>query len=466
MRNHLEQIAHGMNLRRLKWIAIVAPVVFVAALELTVWWLHPELLSWPGRFVMGGMVVVALIFFYGAVFSVIRSMQERLERQNRELLALHRASLDIYGELSLDVILEKVVDQARALLGAHYGAISVVASDGSIRDFVTAGVTHEERERIGDPPVGKGLLAVPLREGKSLRLADLTCDPRAHGFPENHPPMRSLLAVPILCKGPFRGNLYVSEKENGEDFTVDDETTLGRFATQSAIAIDNAHLHNQLRTLVLAEERARLSREMHDGLAQLLAYVNTKAQAVREYLGRGRVEQATEQLDQLAAAAREVYGDVREGILALRSAANLDRPLVELLEDFARRWQEQTGLGVAASVDRAAEVDDLTQLQVLRVVQEAFTNVRKHSGADQVELVVSTADHAVRISVRDHGCGFRPEAPRRDDGRSHYGLEIMRERIESIGGSLHIDSEPGRGTLVALDVPARESSAEPVGGAR
>lgn len=445
----------GLNLRQLKWIAILAPIAFVAALEYAVWRLHPELQSWPGRFIMGALVVVALIFFYGAVFSLIRSMQERLERQNRELLALHRASLDIYGELSLDVILQKVVDQARQLLEARYGAISVVAADGSIRDFVTSGVSEEERRRIGEPPVGKGLLAVPLREGRSLRLDDLGSDPRAHGFPPHHPSMRSLLAVPILCKGPFRGNLYVAEKEDGEAFSPDDETTLGRFATQTAIAIDNAHLHTQLRTLVLAEERARLSREMHDGLAQLLAYVNTKAQAVREYLGRGRLEDAAAQLDQLATAAREVYGDVREGILALRSAAGLDRPLVEALEEFARRWQEQTGVEVTATVDRSATVDDLTQLQVLRVVQEAFTNVRKHSGARAVELGVAVADRSVRISVRDTGCGFEPGHTNGNEGRSRFGLEIMRERVESVGGNLRLESGHGRGTLVELEVPAR-----------
>lgn len=454
MTTHTREVGPGLSLRGLKWIAICAPIAFVAALEYTVWRLHPELLSWPGRFVMGALVVVAMVFFYGAVFSLIRSMQERLERQNRELLTLHRASLDIYGELSLAVILQKVVDQARQLLEARYGAISVVAADGSIRDFVTAGVGEEERRRIGDPPVGRGLLAVPLREERSLRLADLSADPRAAGFPPHHPTMRSLLAVPILCKGPFRGNLYVAEKESGQEFSADDETTLERFATQTAIAIDNAHLHAQLRSLVVAEERARLSREMHDGLAQLLAYVNTKAQAVREYLGRGRAEEAASQLDQLATAAREVYGDVREGILALRTAANLDRPLVETLEEFARRWQEQTGVEVTVRVDRTATVDDLTQLQVLRVVQEAFTNVRKHSGAAAVELGVAAPDGVVRISVRDTGCGFEPGHPNGNEGRSRFGLEIMKERVESVGGSLRLESGLGHGTLVELEVPA------------
>jgi len=459
-------VIHGFDLRRLKWIAILGPIGFVAALEVVVWRLHPELLSWPGRFIMGALVVVALVFFYGAVFSVIRSMQERLERQNRELLALHRASLDIYGELSLEIILQKVVDQARQLLAARYGAISVVAADGSIRDFVTSGLTEEERERIGAPPIGKGLLAVPLLEGRSLRVADLCADPRAHGFPLHHPPMRSLLAVPILCRGPFRGNLYVSEKEDGEAFSAADETTLGRFATQTAIAIDNAHLHTQLRTLVVAEERARLSREMHDGLAQLLAYVNTQAQAVREYLGRGRLEAATARLDELASAAREVYGDVREGILALRSAANLDRPLVETLEEFAHRWQEETGVRVTATVDRGVTVDGPTQLQVLRVVQEALTNVRKHSGAEEAELSVAAANGLVQIAVRDSGRGFEPAGAGAADGRARFGLEVMRERVESVGGRLRVESEPGRGTLVAFEVPSHDAGHESGGGDR
>ena len=119
--------------------------------------------------------------------------------------------------------------------------------------------------------------------------------------------MRSLLAVPIQCKGPFRGNLYLSERTDGAPFSREDEETLARFAVQAAVAIDNAHLHRRVRDLAASEERLRLAHEMHDGLAQVLAYVNTKAQAVQGFLRHGKSQEASDQLNQLAAAAREVY---------------------------------------------------------------------------------------------------------------------------------------------------------------
>src|SRR6185369_8007265 len=173
-------------------------------------------------------------------------MQSSLERHNQELLALHGAGLDVSAELSLEAVLNKVVAQACRLVGAKYGALSVVRDDGSIEAFITSGITPEVRAKIGPPPVGHGLLGVVLREGERLRLTELGKDPRSSGFPPNHPVMRSLLAVPIVCKGPFKGNLYLSEKNDGGKFTESDEETLERFAVQAAISIDNAHLHRQL----------------------------------------------------------------------------------------------------------------------------------------------------------------------------------------------------------------------------
>src|SRR5205085_10753222 len=123
---------------------------------------------------------------------------------------------------------------------------------------------------------------------------------RSEGFPPNHPPMRSLLAVPITCKGPFVGNLYLSEKEGGEVFTPGDEESLERFAVQAAIAIDNAHLHRQVDALAIAQERIRIVHEMHDGIAQVLGYVNTKVQAATEYLRREKTDEGLAQLRALA----------------------------------------------------------------------------------------------------------------------------------------------------------------------
>src|SRR5207248_3542966 len=121
--------------------------------------------------------------------------------QNGELLALHEAGLDVAGELGLDQVLQKVVDHATDLLQARYGALSVPHPAGGIEAFITCGITPEERALIGPPPVGHGLLSVVLEEGQRLRLPDLTKERRSIGFPAHHPPMHSLLAVPIVSAG-------------------------------------------------------------------------------------------------------------------------------------------------------------------------------------------------------------------------------------------------------------------------
>ncbi len=441
-----------MKLRRLKWIAILGPILFVALLEYAVYLLYPQLLSWPGRLVMAAVVVVAMAFFFGAVFKVIRGMQERLHSQNRELLALHRASLDIYGELSLDTVLQKVVDQARQLLEAKYGAVSVIDESGRIKEFVVSGVSPEERARIGDPPHGHGVLGLVLQKGQRLRLPEVSEHPRFEGFPAHHPPIHSLLAVPILCKSPFRGNLYIGEKETESRFSEEDEETVVRFATAAAIAIDNAQIHRQLRSLAVAEERVRIAHEMHDGMAQVLAYVNTKAQAVREYLRSNRNDQAAEQLEQLASAARNVYADAREGILALRTQTSPDTSLADLLPEFLAQWQDQSGISAELEVDGIVQLDANVELQLLRILQEALSNVRKHSNASRARLKLAQADTEVVAEVSDDGSGFSPASIDRGPG-PRFGLGIMRERAESVGGKFEIDSAPGRGTRIRVVLP-------------
>ena len=238
-----------MTLSRLKWATIAGLAALVLLLDLVRDRLYPELRTLGGRLLLDGLLVAGAIFLLGLVFHFIGRLQASLESRNAELLALHRAALDISGELELETVLQKVVDGARTLLHARYGALSVVAQSSEIQSFITSGLDAGLRARIGAPPHGRGLLGVVLNQGERLRLKDLKQDPRSAGFPENHPPMTSLLAVPIPGPGRFRGNLYLADKRDGSEFTRSDEEALLRFATQAGIAIDTAHLHQQLRGL-------------------------------------------------------------------------------------------------------------------------------------------------------------------------------------------------------------------------
>lgn len=374
-----------------------------------------------------------------------------------EFLALHRAALDLYGQtdLSLDAVLQRVVDQARTLLGARYGALSVLDGPaGPIRVFVTSGLSPALREHIGAPPIGRGLLGVPLREGQSLRVNDMAADPRAVGFPPNHPPMNSLLAVPVVCRSRYHGNLYLCDRL-GDDpaWRPADEETLLRYATLAGVAIDSSDVHEQLAVLAVAEERVRIAREMHDGMAQVLAYVNTKAQAVREFLKRGAVDRASEQLDQLAEAARAVATDVREGILALRTELSPDLRFTAAVRQFVQGWERQGGIRAELDLPTDVGLTLSAELQALRIVQEALSNIRKHSGATcaWVRARPVGIDRVV-IEIRDDGHGFDPDRLSRAD-IPRFGLAIMKERALSIGATLTLDSSPGHGTSVILDAP-------------
>ena len=158
--------------------------------------------------------------------------------------ALVEAGIALSSELSLDAVLQKLVETAAALTGAQYAALGVLAPGGQhLERFLVSGIDAETRRTIGDPPAGRGILGVLIREARPLRMRDLAQDPRAVGFPPGHPSMHSFLGVPVTLRGTAYGNLYLTEKEGGLDFTEDDEDTVVLLASQAAVAIENARLY-------------------------------------------------------------------------------------------------------------------------------------------------------------------------------------------------------------------------------
>jgi signal transduction histidine kinase len=164
-------------------------------------------------------------------------VEERLHK-------LVAAGIAVSSELSLDALLQRLVEAAAGLTGARYAALGVIDRSGAeLERFVTTGIDQETHEAIGALPRGRGILGVLIRDAQPLRLHDLTRDPRSVGFPPNHPPMHSFLGVPILLRGVAYGNLYLTEKDHGEDFTQEDEELTQLLASQAAVAIENARLY-------------------------------------------------------------------------------------------------------------------------------------------------------------------------------------------------------------------------------
>jgi nitrate/nitrite-specific signal transduction histidine kinase len=409
---------------RLRWLTVVLPVFAILALEIASDSFLDQLLPSPFDVLLvpAGVLVVAIAFARLAfrridrLSEAIGSRNKELERRNASLEALRQVGLAMTGLSRLDDVLQAVVDNARRLLDADVSAITVTRPDGSAEVLATS----------GSDGVSGARLAVPL--------------------------MRGDRTLGTLAAARQREPAYGTEEAE----------ILFSLASQAAIALENDRLQRDLRALAIRGERERIAREMHDGLAQVLGYVNTKAQAVEVLLASGKVEAARQQLAELSSAARSVYVDVREAILGLTIPIASERGLCGALEEYASRFAEASKLATHVSASPSAHALELSpdvQAQMLRIVQEALTNVRKHAAANRTEIALDVQDGELRLAVEDDGKGFDPAAAR-SDGWPHYGMQAIRERAASIRAEVAWSTRPGAGTVLRVALPLHPSSGD------
>jgi signal transduction histidine kinase len=211
-------------------------------------------------------------------------------------------------------------------------------------------------------------------------------------------------------------------------------------------------LRTELKRLAIQEERERISRELHDGMAQILGYVNTKVTAVRLMLKNKQQEAAEGHLFQLEEAARELFVDIREAILGLRMNSQDGVGIADALREYSQKFSRLTNIPVDLKLNSGAEglaFDAETEMQLLRIVQEALTNVRKHAFAEEAWIALQAEGQYVTLTIGDDGRGFDPSRDYIEE-RIQLGLQSMRERAESIGAQFSVDSEPGAGTRVEI----------------
>ena len=232
----------------------------------------------------------------------------------------------------------------------------------------------------------------------------------------------------------------------------DDLRVLEGIGEQIALGVENAHLHEQVLDRAVLEERERIARELHDGLAQVLGFINTQTQAVKKLLESGKTGEATFELETMGAVSREVYADVREAIVGLRTAP---KGLIPTIREYMSRLPRMNGCEFELDVSERTEglvLAPATEIQLVRIVQEALSNVRKHAGASRVDVIIEADEEEVGVSIVDNGHGFDPLQLDRT-GWPRLGLQTMRERAQAIGGAFDISSAPGEGTRVSVRVP-------------
>ena len=364
------------------------------------------------------------------------------------------SGLALTSELSLAAVLRRIVQLAVEVTGAGYGALGVLDETGRIEEFITEGVTPEQRAAIGDPPSGRGVLGVLISEGLALRLPEISGHPRSVGFPPNHPPMHSFLGAPITVRGKTFGRIYVTEKAGAAEFDPEDERALVVLASQAAVAIENAYLLDETRRqaeeikrLSLLEDRERIAKELHDGVIQSLFAVGMGLQAtvalVKDDQIAARLEGAVEEVDRAIRDLRNYIFGLRPGILADRQ---LDQALRDLGEQFVAKTEVVTVVTVDESV--ASELAPLAA-DVVQITREALSNVGRHALATTCRVSLQRDRYgAAELVVDDDGVGFDPQA-----APEGMGLRNLSQRVEALGGKLTIESTSGQGTTILVTIP-------------
>jgi two-component system, NarL family, sensor histidine kinase DevS len=376
------------------------------------------------------------------------------EQLQERLIALHKASLELVKDVSLDHLLERIAKVACEQADARYAALGVLDEDGKLVKFITVGMTDDEIKLMAHPPVGKGLIGELMNTEVPLRVPVIQDHPRSSGFPANHPPMVSFLGVPIRALNHQLGQIYLTDKIDAPEFTADDEKIIQMLAAYAAAAIQNARLHENTHRLAVLEERERIGMDLHDGIIQSIYGVGLSLESALHSFeedpedAKNRVQHSIESLNQ-------AIRDLRGYILDLQPRQMGSEGLLSGLNRLINEFRANT-LATVHLTGTDYELKELPQshsMVLFHICQEALANAAKHAKAKQVDIALWSTEERVLMEIHDNGKGFEMETMNATIG---HGLANMQTRAHSVGGDVDISSVIGEGTTVLTWVP-RES---------
>jgi len=373
-----------------------------------------------------------------------------LHRREREREALYGVALQLTGRVELRDVLDTITHHARELLGAERGVVCL----SDVRAGSPRAITSRERLAMTDD----GTVCVVAHEQTAA----------------NHPrnPMCPLLgsdgdaawaARPLRGPDGILGELCVVRP--AQAFTQQERDLLGALADMAAIAVRTARLHEAEEQWTIHAERDRIARELHDSLAQVLGVIHLQLRSLETRAKDEASLGIADELSLLAETADEAYRDVREAILGLRETIREDDGLEGSLREYLRKYSRQTGIAASLTSegDTRRALSPRSEVQLLRVVQEALTNTRKHAGATRVVVRIECLPGVTTLTIEDDGVGF--DATKLSSTmEGGFGLASMRERVEQIGGRLDVHTAPDHGTTIVVRLDAEDTVGTPSAG--
>jgi signal transduction histidine kinase len=463
--------------------ALVAAILLAVALALT--WTNsakPSSVYWliwvqAGLMVLGlGLGLVAWIAHRAEDQSVVRVAQQvnqALTAQSRRLGVFREIAAAGGQSLDLREVLELGLEKVLQVTGQEAAEIHLLDPDGCTM-ATRASFGGPEGFLIREEPlvVGECLCGLAVLNDELVLVPDTENDPRVTRLSCHRFGFRSAACVPLRVKGRVVGVLAVHGREK-RHFGAGDTELLVTVADQLTTAIENARLYadmearvealsRELQYMAVVEERERLSREVHDGLAQTLSLLSMQVGQARSLLLSGDVDGIAAELREMSQVIDAGYEEVREAITNLRLAAPKGADWADWLQGYVYEF----GLRHDLSIELRILYDSLTpsdgvgeaplifpphqEVHLTRLIQEALNNVRKHAQASHVQMALILDGRKVTLRIEDDGRGF--DVDRAQGRRGRYGLSTMRERAELLGGNLRIASVPGRGTTITVEI--------------
>jgi two-component system nitrate/nitrite sensor histidine kinase NarX len=396
---------------------------------------------------------------YATLETRVAEKTRSLEQQNARLATLYDMTALLNAPSTQEELCRGFLTRLLAVAGATAGAVRLMSRDGAtlhlfIGDGLPAAFNDSEHClargecACGDSAARNGAV-IHVMTGKRAPINLTLPHCRDAGF-------ATVAAFPIAAQQQVLGvfNLFYRE---AHEIPGDERHLYDSLGRNLGVAIESLRLVSRERELAIAEERNLLAQELHDSIAQSLAFLNLQTQMLRKALAAPDAAETTRIVDEIEAGVQESYADVRELLVHFRTRI-ADGDIELGVRSLLARFQHQTGVPTDLRVTGSAAPlapDDL--LQVMHILHEALSNVRKHSGASKVEIDLDRGP-GYRFAVRDNGCGFDPARPP-DDAADHVGLRIMRERATRIGAQVDVRSKPGAGTEVRLRLPVAQREA-------
>jgi PAS domain S-box-containing protein len=385
----------------------------------------------------------------------IQEARLAVEKEGRETAEKwFQALVDISERISamedIDEVLLHIVEQTQTLITCDMVTFGLMDDSGAHLQIAYQAVG--DRKIALDPPltIENEILFTMLQSGHAYRFPlDVEASSAEWYCPTVAQKIQAAAVVPLCFDDQLIGGMWIG-RFGPDEFSLTDLIGLKSLADQAVIALQHSLMAARLQSLAVLEERSRIAREMHDGLSQVLGYLSLQVQTLDALLQQGETEKMFAELQRTRENIKTAQADVRENILSLRTTLGANSGVVDALQEYVTEFGLQTGkkTELDAQVDGSLNLSPMAEVQMVRIVQEALSNVRKHAQAEHVIVRLALANGCLKLTITDDGVGFEMAPDRR-----RFGLQTMQERAQNVGGDLAIHSTINEGTQVALRLP-------------